>query len=235
MMHPYGQFLVDFDRDHQDFTHRNLPVNEQAAVIVETRPLYFLPKVVRNVMYFLGPSWNLHFLGTPESVAHLQASLPGWRISTFNAATGPITTAEYNQVLLSERFWSALPESTLLIFQSDCVLTGHNVHQFTGFDFVGAPCRTWDDNYVANGGLSLRNRDTMLECLKRCPPQPGEVEDVFFSRAVRQLGGKMPDPVTAARFAVESVYVGHPVGVHGTDKFYHPIEVAQRIVRDTEA
>ncbi len=41
----------------------------------------------------------------------------------------------------------------------------------------------------------------------------------------------MPSLVTACRFAVESMYTGHPVGVHGTDKCFHSTEIAEKITR----
>lgn len=55
LMFPYADFLLDFERKHGDLTHQNSSENTRAAVIVETRPGFFLPRVIRNVMYFLGP------------------------------------------------------------------------------------------------------------------------------------------------------------------------------------
>jgi hypothetical protein len=71
----------------------------------------------------------------------------------------------------------------------------------------------------------------MADCLTHFQPSPGEPEDVFFTNAVRQLGAVMPDFETATRFSVESVYTMHPVGVHGTDKYFHSVQVAQKITR----
>jgi hypothetical protein len=45
------------------------------------------------------------------------------------------------------------------------------------------------------------------------------------------MGASLPDLETAAAFAVESIYTRHPVGVHGTDKCYHGIDVAQKVTR----
>jgi len=56
-------------------------------------------------------------------------------------------------------------------------------------------------------------------------------EDVYFTAVLRTLGARMPDIQTAARFAVESLYTEHPVGVHGTDKCFHSLEVVGKIVR----
>ena len=232
MMYPYADFLIDFDREHGTWRHRNRSANTRCAIILETRPSFFLPKVVRNVMYFLGEGWNLHVLGSKPCLRYVMESLPGWNPSLVEVGKGyRFTIEQYNQILLSPRLWSTLPEQKVLVFQTDTVLTGPNVEDFTQYDYVGAPCRSFDENYVANGGLSLRSRQTMLDCVTRHTPEPGEPEDVFFTRAVRSEGGAMPDVKTATLFSVESVYTGHPVGVHGTDKFFHPIEVAERITR----
>jgi hypothetical protein len=231
-MHPYARFLIDFERRHLGLIHRNSLNNTRAAVIIETRPLFFLPKVVRNVMFFLGPQWNLHVFGSPESMRYLQDCLPGWDV--WYAAVSPqyrLGIDAYNRILLSAGFWGALREEKILLFQPDSLLTGANIEEFAGYDYVGAPCRTFDEGYVANGGLSLRTREAMHDCVRRFDPEPGEAEDVFFSRAVRSAGAAMPDLRTAARFSVESIYAGHPVGVHGTDKFFHSVEVAERITR----
>ena len=232
MMYPYGRFLLDFDLEHAAMTHRNRPGNTRCALIIETRPLFFLPMVVRNVMHFLGPRWNLRVLGSPRSLRYLEESLPGWDLSPAEVTPRPrLAIADYNRLLLSPRLWEALPEDKVLVFQSDSLLTGPNIEDFEEYDYIGAPCGTFDENYIANGGLSLRTRETMLECLRRHTPEATEPEDVFFTRAARRGGVRMPDFKTATLFSVESVYTGHPVGVHGTDKFFHPVEVAELITR----
>jgi hypothetical protein len=144
---------------------------------------------------------------------------------------GRLSTADYNGIMTSPTFWEFFTEEKLLMFQSDSILSGSNIDEFDAYDLVGAPCARFDEQYVANGGLSLRSRRVMLECVSNFRPADGVAEDVFFTGVVRQMGAAMPDMRTAARFAVESIYTAHPVGVHGTDKCYHTVEVAQRITR----
>jgi len=50
MMYPYAKFLIDFDQRHSSLKHRNSPSNTKAAVIIESRPLFFLPMVLKNLM-----------------------------------------------------------------------------------------------------------------------------------------------------------------------------------------
>ena len=232
MMYPYGNFLIDFDREHSTLRHQNRAGNKRCAIIVETRPTFFLPKVVRNVMYFLGQGWNLHVLGSRPCLRYVMESLPGWHLSLVEVTKhSRFTIDEYNKILLSPQLWSTIPEEKVLVFQTDSLLTGPNIEDFAQYDYIGAPCGSFDEQYIANGGLSLRTRQTMLDCVLRHKPEPGEPEDIFFTRAVRLEGGAMPDVKTATRFSVESIYTEHPVGVHGTDKFFHSVDVAERITQ----
>lgn len=231
MMYPYAEFLLDFDRKHGKRTHANAPENTRAAVIIETRPFFFLPKVIRNAMFFLGPSWNLHILCSDLSHAYVQASLSGWSVGITKLRAMRLSTAEYNGILTSASFWQGFTEDRVLVFQSDSILTGPNIEEFIEYDFIGAPCGTLDEQFVVNGGLSLRSRRLMVDCTSHFRRPDGMPEDVFFTAVLRKLGARMPDVPTAARFAVESLYTEHPVGVHGTDKCYHTIEVAEKITR----
>jgi hypothetical protein len=231
MMYPYAEFLIDFNNKHANFFHRNCPENSRAAVIVETRPIYFLPKVICNVMKFLGPSWNLHvFCGEP-SYNFVMRVLQKYSVRVIKLQNIYSLTADaYNKLLMSAEFWNLFTEDRVLIFQSDTLLSGSNIGDFESFDYVGAPCGTFDEKYVANGGLSLRSREVMKKCLADFRPADGVAEDIFFTAATRRLGARMPDLQTATRFAVESIYTSHPFGVHGTDKSYHSVEIAEKIV-----
>lgn len=234
MMYPYADFLMDFDRKHANFSHHNCPENTRAAVIIETRPLYFLPKVIRNVMYFLGPKWNLHVFCGELSYDYASRFLQGWsaRIAKLQGV-GRLPDSAYNKLLMSAEFWNLFSEEKILIFQSDALLTGSHVGEFESCDYIGAPCGRFDEEYIANGGLSLRSRRLMLRCLSDFRPADDVAEDIFFTAAARRAGARVPDLDTATRFAVESLYTAHPFGVHGTDKCYHTVEVAQQIVRGT--
>lgn len=163
----------------------------------------------------------------------MQASLPGWEVWYRRLpGFGPKLLREnYNQLMMFPGFWASFPETKLLIFQADSLLSSPHIDQFLDYDYVGAPFGSFDENYGANGGLSLRTRDVMLECLKRFPPPQGEAEDAYFTPAVRRIGGAVPDFKTATRFSVESIYSAHPVGVHGTDKYFHSLEVARKITQ----
>src|SRR5258708_1980114 len=119
MMFPYAEFLMDFDRKHGAMAHANSPENTRAAIIVESRPLYFLPKVIRNTMYFLGPTWNLHVFWGEHSHEFVRSSLPGWEVGIVKIpGLYRMGIPEYNSLLMGPPFWQLFREEKLLLFQS---------------------------------------------------------------------------------------------------------------------
>jgi hypothetical protein len=231
VLYPYAEFLLDFERRHADHVHRNRPENVRAAVIVETRPMFFLPKVIRNVMYYLGEEWNLYVYGGPLSLDYVRDSLPKWEVEISSLPGEPwrLPIGAYNALMLAPEFWNSFSEEKILVFQTDSLLTSDRIGDFLDYDLVGAPIRMRDDTWLYNGGLSLRSRELMLKSLAEIPNR-GEPEDVYFTRCARESGAALPGEEEAALFALETMYRGHPVGVHGTDKGMHPVELAQRVV-----
>jgi hypothetical protein len=231
MMYPYAEFLIDFNRKHNNRVHENSVQNTKAAVIVETRPLFFLPMVLRNVAYFLGNEWNLYILCGELNERFVREATATWSVNvTALRGIRRLETSKYNSMLTSREFWQRFSEEKILVFQVDSLMCGSNIGEFLQYDYVGAPCVEFSERYVANGGFSLRTRSKMLQAIDEVP-YSGEPEDAYFTAAMRQLGARMPDVKTASRFAVEVVYTEHPVGVHGIDKGYHSVEDAVRIVR----
>jgi len=225
MMYPYAEFLLDFDKKHGGLTHRNSGANTRAAIIVESRPTYFLPMVLRNTMFFLGPSWNLYIVCGKLSELFKRRTIEACCVPLIKMDNvDNLTTSQYNDLLTDRKFWEVFTEEKLLIFQSDCILAGSNIDEFIQYDFIGAPSGRLGDQFMMNGGLSLRTRSKMIECMTRAAMFGDQMEDVYFLQALRQNGGTLPDFDTALRFSVESLYKYHPVGVHGTDKYYHSVE-----------
>ena len=228
----FARYLMAFDERHRDAVVRNDPDKPHRAVIIDSRRDLFLPMVLRNVMHFLGEDWNLQVFCGTHNQAWLQRHLDGWAIdvSVINVARIPV--AQYNRILMSEAFWQRFPENDLLVFQADSLMCGHHIADFMEWDYIGAPCM---DGSIYNGGFSYRKREAMLAAIATHGQAPqSEVEDVFFSKALRAEGARLPDPQTAARFSVESHYVAHPVGVHGTDKYYLSEDVVRRIIGGIE-
>lgn len=230
MMYPYAEFLIDFQRRHGSFVHRNTASNTKAAVVIESRPLYFLPAVLRNVMFFLGGGWNLYVFSGELSDRYIEDVLRGWEVQQVKLeGLVHLPRTVRSELMKSSEFWKTFVEDKLLVFESNCVMCGSNVDEFLDYDFIGAPMGT-ADQFVLNGGFSLRSRRKLIQCIAAGRSQSEEPEDVFFTRMMRQMGAITPDFASASRFAVSAAYEDHPVGVAGTDDSLHSAEVAEKIV-----
>ena len=189
----------------------NDPSRSRAVVLVETRDLPHTELVERNFSYFLGPGWNFYRVDMGYITDEMQKS--GYAISAF--------IKNYNHMLTSVAFWEQFTEEHILIIQPDTVCLSPLDERFFRYGMIGAPCGKLD-KFTMNGGLSLRQRSVMLECL-HATPELAEPEDVFFTRVIRDRAlAPVPNLLTAMEFSVESLWNGYnvPFGVHGTDKGY---------------
>jgi hypothetical protein len=210
-------------------THANSAANTKAAVIIEGRPLYFLPMVLKNVMFFLGGTWNLHVVYGGFAEKYLERVLGDWDVNGIKLLDlAHVSRAQRSELMKSSEFWKLFPEEKLLMFDGNSVMCGANVDAFIDYDFIGGPVGT-AEAFSMHGGFSLRSRRKMVECIV-AGRDNGEPEDEFFTRMMRQTGGVTPDYASACRFAVTSTYEGHPVGVPAADEGFHSAEVADKVV-----
>eukprot|EP01065_Artemidia_motanka_P029812 TRINITY_DN35881_c0_g1_i1.p1 TRINITY_DN35881_c0_g1~~TRINITY_DN35881_c0_g1_i1.p1 ORF type:complete len:431 (+),score=96.59 TRINITY_DN35881_c0_g1_i1:52-1344(+) len=197
----------------------------KCAVIVETRPLYSLPFVVRNVVWQsnlahgAAGGWDLAVVGTPAVHRQLRAELPAsWRWRELNIedywppapAPRPQGVDCFNATTLSPAFWSAFPSDPLMLFfQADTILvrslTKEDSDRAKAFSFVGAPCPDTNgsltpDAFCLNGGLSFRWAGDFKRALAT-GGTPATPEDVWFCNALRALanGGGMAAPLPSLR------------------------------------
>jgi hypothetical protein len=230
MLYPYARFLHEFERRHGAFTHANSASNTNAAVFIESRPLYFTPMVLKNVMFFLGRRWNLHVVYGEFSERYLDGLLRDWDVNGIKLqGLTHLPRARRDAILKSSEFWKMFPEEKILLFDSSSVMCGSNVDEFLDYDFIGAPVGTAED-FSLHGGFSLRSRRKMIQCIV-AGQDSGEPEDEFFTRMMRQTGAATPDFVSACRFAITSTYECHPLGVPAADEGFHDAETAERIVQ----
>lgn len=221
--HLYGDILHEFRRRYRDLVVSNAPGRHKAAVIVETRSAYFLPHVLTNAAYYLQNDWNLYVVHSPANQSFVAECLRSWNVDTVTLNVPRLSTARYNELLMSDQFWDIFREEWVLVFQTDCLFCRPVADEFFNYGYIGAPCGP--DFSVLNGGFSLRHRPLMKRAIKECRERIQEsVEDFFFTRAAALLNSRVPDVHTASRFSVESLFGDIPVGVHGTVKFYLPEE-----------
>lgn len=210
---------------------------DRALVIVETRPLPTLPRVIASAVAH-HPGWHLYVFGTPEVHALLKASCNNYAQVTqvrLSVGEGGMSTKQYSLLLLSPSFWDIVRQEHVLVFQADCVVVRTTPPSALAYDYVGAVCGLLDPRaFVMNGGLSLRRRSAMARAVglvrAHHPDLLDQPEDVALCSVMRQYPSLfcLPDMQTCNNFAIESL--GNPrtaIGIHGTDKGYAPAELVE--------
>ncbi|CAN0100282.1 unnamed protein product, partial [Phaeothamnion confervicola] len=114
----------------------------------------------------------------------------------------------------------------VLIGQLDTVILRPIPSLYFKFAFVGAPCGLITGNqYILNGGFSLRRRSIMLEITTTHPGNGEDAEDIYFTRILRAKRFPIPTIQEAMAFCAETLVcnkVYGPVGIHGTTKYWIP-------------
>lgn len=249
----------------QTVVNRRDGSRDRVAVIVEPRRHPMLEMVVRTVMYYLGDKWNLHVITAPGNVAWVTEMLPGWGITITPLSRDNLTTDEYSLLLMSEAFWEAIQEQHVLVFQTDSVLLRHGMDAWIdgadaggagGYDYVGA--NYYNPQHVAyrmggiQGGLSLRRRDAMLDCIRRVSmddvhayrrwrgmdplrfgTEGGVIpEDIFFTHACEMLQKRVPTVEKRSEFSIEADYHPRAMGHHGLKFPYLTREQQEELLAD---
>lgn len=227
----------------QGYVHRNSDMNQKVAVIIEPREHVHLQSVLYNVMHLLGPSWNLHLWTTEKTDAWIRQRLQGWEFRTTILGVENLPTQLYNILLKDAQFWWAIPEETILIFQTDCIMFHGNIEPWLAYDYCGA--NYYELNAIApgvggiQGGFSIRSRKCMLECIWNVPqrsilhqhPKISELkEDIFFTHACARLGKKVPPICDRKRFSIEAEAYPYPMAHHGFHKKYVSSELSEIIL-----
>jgi Protein of unknown function (DUF5672) len=129
----------------------------------------------------------------------------------------------YNAILMSEKFWGIFAKfEKVLIFQTDaicCPESPYKLTDFLHFDYIGAgwkrerPFGLTIDGGV--GGLSLRDVQLSLECLRRFSPRPWpNGEDGYFAFHVELIGGKVGKSEDCAKFCTQNSFTHQSFGGH---------------------
>ncbi|KAH8891527.1 hypothetical protein GQ53DRAFT_746596 [Thozetella sp. PMI_491] len=186
------------------------------------------------------PDWRFRFMGTNESVAHLNASAAireqvaaGKLDLTYipaNQTTG--SQEEINRFFTQSWVYEYLlaPAEYLLVFQTDsmlCANSKRNFNEFIGYDWVGAP---WSLNSGGggNGGLSLRRVSSIIKVLETdSRADNGDPEDVWLSNHLAaRPGAKM------ANGSYESYFSGEMISGASTVEIEHHALENDTLVRD---
>jgi hypothetical protein len=191
------------------------------AVIIEPREHPHLEYVIRNMMHFLGEGWGLHIVGSRTNKDFLIKILDGMgHVSVTILDVDNLNREEFRAMRKSVPYWQGLPGKKLLCFETDTLLCRYGIHDYTHFDYIGAP---WSEGIaisdrvrVGNGGLSIRSKQAMIDMCIKGKPRVIPSEDSYFSLHLHLHKDlyNLPDVETAKTFSVESMYYPTPLGFH---------------------
>ena len=201
------------------------------AVIIEPRIHNALKFVLENFLNNLDLDWSfIIFYGIENKEFLFNIIKDNFlefknRIKLINLSVNNLSIKDYNNLLFDKEFYKFIPTKYFLIFQTDSLIRNkfkHYINFFLQYDYVGAP---WpnpvkifgvnDCNNVGNGGLSLRNKDKMLEILDNHYDKSFKYnEDYFFCKKRKNIELNLPTLIEATSFSIEYIYNDESFGVH---------------------
>jgi Protein of unknown function (DUF5672) len=155
----------------------NFTIGNKVAAIIENRESENLISLILHFHTVLGPEWPI-VLFTQLSPHNLSNSAPwteGIRDGKFAVQSIPSRIGfnshkAVSSFLTKPWFWEQLaPAEHVFFFQSDSIICANapqHVDDYLQYDFIGAPIANgMGQGY--NGGLSLRNRNKMLQIVRK--------------------------------------------------------------------
>lgn len=252
---PGRYYDEDFDVppfDHPDMgNHRHLMESNglnisKVAVLLETRPLpHLVPLILHNINN-MPSDWPFRIY---NSVDNQEMLFTNPEILAY-MAIGKITVVPIYQrfddfmawvrvgrYLTSRKFWKNLsPAKKVLFFQSDAIICSQStksIEDYMEYDWIGAPIGPgWSPDTLRegeiwmNGGISLRDREVMLDILdpQKYPWTSSYIsetdrglitaEDQYFCKRMYEIGAKLPSLEVAKTFGVETVAYETPWSTH---------------------
>lgn len=192
-----------------------------AAVIVESRPVDRLVRVILQFMSVLDEDWEFQVYHSPRNErmlrdsSSLQWAMAQGRLKLYHIDRDQFDQNWYNSLFMNNRtFWEHISSELILIFQVDAVLCNRSpttIKDYLQFDYIGG---AWGGahSFGGNGGLSLRRRAKVLECVS--PYAGGQMEDTHFAFCMNARGHRVARQADSIPFSVETVFYGTPWGIH---------------------
>jgi len=237
MEYACGHYLMQYYNKNVPITNDNN--RNKCLVIIETRPSFWLPLVIKNAVDKC-PDYNLYVFGTPNVNKFLSHTLEGeYHNITINTYMRNIE--EYNQMLTNHDFWSQIKEEHIIIFQLDTLFLRTPTSQHMSYDFNGAVCGNLNQEkeFIINGGLSYRSKKAMLTACKLIDNSyDGMPEDIIFTKLMRKHKQlfKLPSIAECNNFSIETIgNFNNAIGIHGTDKYYILDKTIYQMLMKTKA
>ena len=217
--------------------------DSKVALLIENRPLGILAPLMLHMISVVPPDWRFRFMGSEESVAHLNRSAAIRRrvgIGKLDLTYIPSNMSVSGHEQISQfltNYWIyetvLQPAEFLLVFQTDSkqkslklriILTGKgilcgnsqdNLDEWLKYDWVGAPWSV-DGQYGGNGGLSVRRVSSILTILRHQQRiNNTEPEDAWLTERLAHLpSARLANGTESLNFSVESIWVDRPMGYH---------------------
>jgi hypothetical protein len=205
------------------------------AYIIETRNHPNLALVLENADQCLPQNWAIWCFYSDANKSEYQRITENMlREVKLVALTKPIKNLnDYNHLLLSKAFWQQFTAENLLGIQTDTLINEnakHKLKELLAFDYIGAP---WSSRihkrfpYLpekgGNGGMCFSKKSARLQALEKAKTPRSFTdeketfnfnEDIWFSKAIAEIGLRLADPDTASSLFVESIITENPFAVH---------------------
>ena len=217
-----------------------IPSCNNSTLFIEFRVLPYCFSIILNMMMNF-PHWNHTIVCN-----HTNKELFQEFVSKYNSNMQLIiidreiyNVNDYNNLLLTESFWSQFTYDHILLYQEDSFVLHNKIDKFLLYDYVGAPWpheQNINNMHVGNGGFSLRKVNTLIKCFHKITPElykknvnenvkkyMKEVslnnvpEDVYFSSIIHDENIGVVSPYKVAQeFALESSAwpLNKPMGIH---------------------
>lgn len=218
----WNQHIENMKKKLVDYTP-SLPVDsDYFAVIVEPRIDENIETIIKTVMYYLEDSskkWGLQIFHGTKNIEQILNITKNWdNVFLVNLGTDNLTKKEYNDMMMTTDFWNKVKGKKILSFQNDSILIKGGIDKFLKYDYIGAPwIKPKEGYFVGNGGLSLRNKDRMIEiCTLNDDKSNIPLEDIFFVKNLKGEG--VADMETAYNFSMEDIFSEHAMGLHNPKK-----------------
>lgn len=191
-------------------------MNSKGAVIVETRQVKNLHKIVQNHLKYLDKDWGLTFFHGIDNEKYVRKELKGTETNFVLIPIFTINFREYNILLTEKDFWEQIPYDKILIFQTDSGLLRTGIDKFLKWDYVGSP---WSFQKTGgNGGLSLRTKKVMLKIINNHRYTTDRNEDIYFCKHINKYGKLAPRNI-CSKFSVETVFKLGSMGFHAINQW----------------
>jgi hypothetical protein len=225
-------------------------INNYTAIIIEPREHKALSFVLRNFLSKLSNNWNIIIMHGNKNKSYVENIVNNEllqyknRVKLINLNVDNLTIPEYSKLFYSEEFYDYIPTETFLVFQTDSMICDNGkdlINNYIKYDYVGAP---WskeveprynnNEDFIGNGGLSLRKKSAMLakirnniQNIKECSHHI-DYEDMFFAG---DKCGQLykPNLEEAKYFSNESIYTDKSFGVHKPWYYFNKNDIDEKI------